>query len=300
MACARSRGESPSAGTNTATVAAPRSRARRTAAEAPRRTASASPRARSVLRGPRPTSSTRSAGILPPVWTYESWPGLPSNFSLAETFESRPSSARSTAAISAGGRPSPACRPSTSTSARASTGFRVSSARSIPLSSFLGERPGATEANRPVHHVREPVGGIVRLDLANRHPAHLGRVAAGPRHPRLDGRHVVDDHVVVVHARRRSVVGGREAHAVDDAAEIEDADLHPALLRHLPAHRVLDALAQVDQAAGDAPLALRRRLTALDQQHPVAVEDHRPHADARGVGVLAGEGHRARPRPPPP
>ena len=72
-------------------------------------------------------------GVHPAVWTYEICPGLPSNFSLASTFESRPPRARSTAANSAGGRPSAAYLPSTSTSAFASDGFRVSSARSIPL-----------------------------------------------------------------------------------------------------------------------------------------------------------------------
>src|SRR6185295_16937533 len=49
----------------------------------------------------------------------------------------------------------------------------------------------------------------------------------------------------------------------------------------------------------DAPLALRRGLPALDEQHPIAVEDHRAHPDAGGVGILAGEGHRALPRAEP-
>ncbi len=152
MACARSRGGRPSGGTNIATEPAPRSRARRTAAAAPRRTGSASMRPRARRRGPRPTTSTRSAGIAPPVCRSVIWPALPSNFSAARTRLSRPPRARSTAATSATGRGSPAYRPSTSTSARASTGFRASSDTSMrypfPVSAWVTARVSAARARR--------------------------------------------------------------------------------------------------------------------------------------------------------
>ncbi len=63
MAWALARAGKPSAGMNTATLVAPRSRARRADVAVARRRISASP----LFFGPRPTTITRAAGMRPPV-----------------------------------------------------------------------------------------------------------------------------------------------------------------------------------------------------------------------------------------
>src|SRR5438034_1194427 len=54
-----------------------------------------------------------------------------------------------------------------------------------------------------------------------------------------------------------------------------------------PQHGVPRRLAEVDEAAGQAPLAEGRGPAALDEQHAVAVEDDRADADARLGRILA-------------
>src|SRR2546429_4181614 len=74
---------------------------------------------------------------------------------------------------------------------------------------------------------------------------------------------------------------------VHDAGHVGYGDREPALFRDFTHHRVACRLAQVDQAAGQAPLAQGRRAPALDEQHPVAMENDRADPDPRGGRVLA-------------
>src|SRR2546429_4997579 len=74
---------------------------------------------------------------------------------------------------------------------------------------------------------------------------------------------------------------------VHDAGHVRHGDREPALFRDFTHHRVACRLAQVDQTAGQAPLAQGRRPPALDEQHAVAMEDDRADADPRVVRVLA-------------
>src|SRR2546430_15838032 len=74
---------------------------------------------------------------------------------------------------------------------------------------------------------------------------------------------------------------------VHDAGHVGHGDREPALFRDFTSHRVTCRLAQVDLAAGQAPLAQGRRAPALDEQHAVAMEDDRADADPRVVRVLA-------------
>src|SRR5256886_13054659 len=67
---------------------------------------------------------------------------------------------------------------------------------------------------------------------------------------------------------------------------VRHGDREPALFRDFTHHRVACRLAQVDQTAGQAPLAQGRRPPALDEQHAVAMEDDRADADPRVVRVL--------------
>src|SRR5262249_26518600 len=68
---------------------------------------------------------------------------------------------------------------------------------------------------------------------------------------------------------------------------VDDADLDPALLADLALDGLAGRLAELDQAAGQAPLAERRRLAAAHQQHPVLVEDDGADTDPRIVRGLA-------------
>src|SRR5882724_482257 len=75
--------------------------------------------------------------------------------------------------------------------------------------------------------------------------------------------------------------------AVEDTGHVDDPDLDPTLLEDLARDGLAGALAQLDQAAGQAPLAERRRLAAPHEQHLVLVEDDGADADPRIVRVLA-------------
>src|SRR5262245_42554177 len=78
---------------------------------------------------------------------------------------------------------------------------------------------------------------------------------------------------------------------IEDPGHLSHADLEPALLGHLAPDRLARRLAQLDEPAGQAPLAGQRRLAALHEQHTPAVEHDRPHADARNAGILATVAH---------
>src|SRR6516162_9758119 len=75
--------------------------------------------------------------------------------------------------------------------------------------------------------------------------------------------------------------------AIDDAGHVDDADLDPALLADLAHDGLAGRLAELDQAAGQAPLAERRRLAATHQQHLVLVQDDGTDTDPRVVRVFA-------------
>src|SRR5216117_4166925 len=70
---------------------------------------------------------------------------------------------------------------------------------------------------------------------------------------------------------------------VHNPGDTGHGDREPAFLGDLPHHGVARRLAEVDEAAGQAPLAQGRRPAALDEEHAVAVEDDRANADA-GLG----------------
>src|SRR5205807_2625853 len=72
-----------------------------------------------------------------------------------------------------------------------------------------------------------------------------------------------------------------------EADDVPHRDADPALLGHLARDRLARRLAEVDEPAGQAPLAERRGLAALDEQHAALVEDDGADADARVVRVLA-------------
>src|SRR5262245_59264544 len=75
--------------------------------------------------------------------------------------------------------------------------------------------------------------------------------------------------------------------AVDDAGHVDDTDLDSALLANLAFDGLAGRLAELDQAARQAPLAERRGLAPTHEQHLVLVENDRPDADARVVRVFA-------------
>src|SRR5262245_65436330 len=81
----------------------------------------------------------------------------------------------------------------------------------------------------------------------------------------------------------------------DDPGDVDDPDLDPALLEDLARDRLGRGFAELDEAAGQAPLSERRRLAPADEQHLVLVQDDSAHTHARLVRVLAAQDrtHRA-------
>ena len=84
--------------------------------------------------------------------------------------------------------------------------------------------------------------------------------------------------------------------AADPVEHLDDrsnVDREPGLLAHFPRDRVLERLPHLDAAAGQAPLPLERRVSALDEQHAVAVEHDGTDADD---GLVRGGRHDDSPR----
>src|SRR5438445_632678 len=75
--------------------------------------------------------------------------------------------------------------------------------------------------------------------------------------------------------------------AIEDAGYVDDPDLDAALFDDLARDGLAGGLAQLDQAAGQAPLSERWRLAAPNEQHLVLVEDDRPDTDPWIVRILA-------------
>src|SRR5687767_99523 len=97
-----------------------------------------------------------------------------------------PPSFASTAASAGASRVSPAWRPATRASARASAGLRVSTEsfmRAILPGAPAGRRPSllsrfVTHLAGPLYHVHDAGGGLPLVDLVERHPPCVRRVAA--------------------------------------------------------------------------------------------------------------------------
>src|SRR5687767_15516812 len=79
--------------------------------------------------------------------------------------------------------------------------------------------------------------------------------------------------------------------AIQHAADLPHPDLQAALLGDLAGDGLARRLAQLDQAAREAPLAVGRCLAAADQEHAGAVEHDRSDPDARDDRVLAPVAH---------
>src|SRR4029453_4928772 len=108
-------------------------------------------------------------------------------------------------------------------------------------------------------------GGVARLDVQ-----------------RIGIRQVVHQHVMIADTARVILHD-----AIEDAGDVDDPDADRALLEDLARDGLAGGLAQLDEAPGRAPLPEGRRLAASNEQHLVLVEDDRPDADPRIVGVLA-------------
>src|SRR5215510_2757239 len=80
----------------------------------------------------------------------------------------------------------------------------------------------------------------------------------------------------------------------DDSGDVDDPDLDPALLEDLARDRLGRGFAELDEAAGQAPLTERRRLAPADEQHLVLVQDDSTHTHPRVVRVLAAHARPSR------
>src|SRR6059036_2155013 len=271
-ACARCRAVSRSPSTSTATVRAPRSRARRTPAAAARRRTSAvvSPRT------PSPATTIRR----PSACACVTCPDFPWNFSASSTRLSWPCVARSRRASRSGSFVSPTYRPTTSASATTSSSRFVLISTFTRCSPFSAPRPSQRLGSPD--HIQEPLG---RVEL--RHPLDLDplRVAGVATRHDIHGvgiRQVVHQHVMISDAARVVLHD-----AVERPRHVDDLDLDPAFFHDLARDGLARGFAELDQTAGQAPLAKRGRLAAPHQQHLVLVQDDGADADPGIVRILA-------------
>src|SRR5213593_1509638 len=271
-ACARCRTVSRSPSTSTATVRAPRSRARRTPAAAARRRTSAVVSAR----GPSPATTMRR----PSACACVTCPDFPWNFSASSTRLSCPCAARSRRASRSGSLVSPTYRPTTSASAAtASSRFVLISTftRSVPLL-----EPWPSQRFGPPDHVQEPLGRVELGHAVDFEPLRIAGVATGHDIHGLRIRQVVHQHVMISDAARVVLHD-----AVERPRHVDDLDLDPAFFHDLARDGLARGLAELDQTAGQAPLAERGRLPAPHEQHLVLVQDNGADADPRIVRILA-------------
>ena len=74
--------------------------------------------------------------------------------------------------------------------------------------------------------------------------------------------------------------------AIQDNSEIANDHVKTAFFPDFSTQRLMEGLAQLNPTAGDAPEALRRRVTALDQQNAFAIgDDGADGDDDAGCGV---------------
>src|SRR5947209_20635216 len=75
--------------------------------------------------------------------------------------------------------------------------------------------------------------------------------------------------------------------AVEHPRHVDDPDLDPAFFHDLARDGLARGLTELDQTAGQAPLAERGRLPAPHEQHLVLVQDDGADADPGIVRILA-------------
>ena len=76
---------------------------------------------------------------------------------------------------------------------------------------------------------------------------------------------------------------GRTLNPVEDLDDRTGFDVQAGLLPDFAHHGVPKRLADLDDTARETPLALQRRLPALDEQDTIAVDDDRADADDRPI-----------------
>src|SRR2546427_3027620 len=271
-ACARCRAVSRSPSTSTATVRAPRSRARRTPAAAARRSASDVVSAR----GPSPATTMQR----PSACACVTCPDFPWNFSASSTRLSCPCAARSRRARRSGSFVSPTYRPTTSASAATSSSRFVlisTFTRSVPL---LAPRP--SQRLGPPDHVQEPLGRVELGHPLDLDPLRIASVAPGQDVQGVRIRQVVHQYVMISDAARVVLHD-----AIEHPRHVDDPDLDPALFHDLARDGLARGLAELDETPGQAPLPERGRLAAPHEQHLVFVQDDGADADPGIVRILA-------------
>ena len=75
------------------------------------------------------------------------------------------------------------------------------------------------------------------------------------------------------------------ADAVEHFHHRTDFDGQTGFLQHFPRDRLFQRLADLHGAAGKTPLSFEGGVSALDQQHAIAVEDDGADADHRPVRI---------------
>src|SRR5262249_44522800 len=92
--------------------------------------------------------------------------------------------------------------------------------------------------------------------------------------------------VIHQHPMIANATVGIARHAIEPPRESGDPDLDPTLFLDLAPRGVHRRLAEIHEAAGQAPASLRRWLAAANEQHAAAREHDGTHADTRIVGIL--------------
>jgi hypothetical protein len=105
-------------------------------------------------------------------------------------------------------------------------------------------------------------------------PAYGDGVACGADFSADELAQVVDDYVVI--ADPRVFVHGD---ALDDFYQRDDVDFEMGFFEDFAGAGSFERFAEFDYAAGEAPLAGERRVSAFDEEQAVAIENDCTHAD---------------------
>lgn len=127
--------------------------------------------------------------------------------------------------------------------------------------------------------------GVDGVQIIESGPAEIDGVAGARGGASGDAAEVIDENVVVLDATL--FVAGD---TVDDFDDGDGLDEEAGFFLNFAANALLQSLAELERPSGQRPLALERRVAALDEENAVLMEDDGSDADDGTVRILAG-GH---------
>lgn len=121
------------------------------------------------------------------------------------------------------------------------------------------------------------------IQLVAGRPARIGGVCRAGQPTTDDATEIVNQYVMVLDA-----TVGIARDAIEDLDDDNRIDDESGLFEHLATNPFFEGFAEFECASRQGPFAFERRLSALDEQDAVLVEDHGSDANDRPLRIFAG------------